>query len=343
MAPLFTLLALAPLIAEYLLGNLTFGQMTLFPLMMIFYGAGAVFIREVTRRSGRGWPTLLTLGLAYGVVEEAISTQSLFNPHYMGFHLLDVGYVPALGIAVPWTVYVLGLHAVWSIAVPIALVESLYPARRRTPWVGRVGMCVVGAVFAVGATAVALGSRRMDSFQASGTQMGFSFLFVGAIAASAFLLFRRAAPAVAPPSDPSAGRASRPWALGLLAFACGSAFHFFNYGSSRRISAVAIVCIEFVPIAIAWAAIARASRSPGWTDANTDAVATGALLVYCWWGFVLAYTVHGPAAIPGQCFPASVVLALLAYRHLARRPPQAPNPPPPGDLRDKELGSRSVA
>src|ERR1700685_2961911 len=134
MAPLFSLMALSPLIAEYLLGNLTFSQLRLFPLMMVFYGAGAVFIREATRRSGRGWGTLLTLGIAYGILEEAISTQSLFDPHYMGAHLLDRGYVPALGIAIPWTIYVLGMHAVWSIAVPIALVESLFPARRLTPW-----------------------------------------------------------------------------------------------------------------------------------------------------------------------------------------------------------------
>ncbi len=135
MAPLFSLLALSPLIAEYLLGNLTFGQMGLFPLMMIFYGGGAVLIREVSVRSRRGWPTVVLLGLAYGVVEEALATQSLFNPNYLGAHLLEFGYIPA-----PWESPPRGrftssacIHAVWSITVPIALVEILFPGRRNAP------------------------------------------------------------------------------------------------------------------------------------------------------------------------------------------------------------------
>jgi hypothetical protein len=44
---------------------------------------------------------------AFGVVEEGLATQSLFNPDYAHQHLLGAGYVPALGIAVPWTVHVL--------------------------------------------------------------------------------------------------------------------------------------------------------------------------------------------------------------------------------------------
>jgi hypothetical protein len=323
MAPLFTLLALAPLIAEYLLGSLSFKQMTLFPVMMVLYGGGAVFVRELTRRSGRGWPTILVLGVAYGLVEEAIATLSLFNPTYLGAHLLDRGYVPALGIAPPWTVYVLCIHAVWSIAVPVALVESLFPARRLTPWVGKLGLCVMGVVFAVGVTAVAVVSRRMNPFRPSAAEMGVSVLAIAAVTAAAFLLFRPAVHAPPPPPSPFTARGCRPRTMGLLAFLCGSAFHYMNYGSGSSVSTPAILAIELGLIAVVLAAVSGASRSPGWTAANNDAVATGALLVYCWWGFVLTTGMHGRSDIPGHCFPVAVVVFLLGVRHYRIAPRSA--------------------
>ncbi|MDG3006177.1 hypothetical protein [Paludisphaera mucosa] len=37
--------------------------------------------------------------------------------------------MPALGIGVLWTLFVLTLHTVWSISVPITLFEALTPRR----------------------------------------------------------------------------------------------------------------------------------------------------------------------------------------------------------------------
>jgi hypothetical protein len=59
---------------------------------------------------GGGWPAIVVPAAACGVVEEGLATQSLFNPDYAHQHLLSAGYLPALGIAVPWTVHVLSLH-----------------------------------------------------------------------------------------------------------------------------------------------------------------------------------------------------------------------------------------
>lgn len=58
---------------------------------------------------------------------------SLFNPNYVGLLLLDYGYIDWLGIGGPWTVLVLALHVVWSISVPIAMIERSSPigGRRR--------------------------------------------------------------------------------------------------------------------------------------------------------------------------------------------------------------------
>ena len=119
---------------QYLSGGSPAGQVAELVLYVAFYGSAAVVIREVARRSGRGWPTMLLLALAFGVVEEGLLTQSLFNPDYLGLHKLSFGYLPALGIGLPWTIFVLTLHVVWSLATPIAVAESVFPEEE--PWLG---------------------------------------------------------------------------------------------------------------------------------------------------------------------------------------------------------------
>jgi hypothetical protein len=49
-------------------------------VMAPFYGGGALLMREITRRSRRGWPTLTMLGFAFAMLEEAYTTQTLFKP-----------------------------------------------------------------------------------------------------------------------------------------------------------------------------------------------------------------------------------------------------------------------
>ena len=128
--PVVSLWLLAPLVAEYLLGSLPVSQIAILPLMAAMYGSGALLIREAARRNGGGWMTIALLGIAYGFIEEGLVTQSLFNPNYLHLRLLDFGYVPALGTGLPWLVFVVTIHAVWSIAVPIGFAEALFPAQR---------------------------------------------------------------------------------------------------------------------------------------------------------------------------------------------------------------------
>ena len=86
--------------AEFLLGDqyLTAqpsvaAQLGMLSLFICFYGSAAVLIREITRRLRRGWPTILLLALAFGVVEEGLLTQSLFNPNYLGTHQGNFGFI----------------------------------------------------------------------------------------------------------------------------------------------------------------------------------------------------------------------------------------------------------
>src|ERR1700728_2318482 len=119
------------------------------------YGGGALLIREVVRRPSRGWPSILVLAFAYSILEEAFTTQTLFNPNYLhlNLHLLQPGYIPALGIGIWWTIFVLTLHTVWSISTSIALAEALVPDRATTPWLGWPGLSITAILFALAAVA----------------------------------------------------------------------------------------------------------------------------------------------------------------------------------------------
>ena len=283
------------------------------------YGGGALLIRELVRRAGRGVPTMLVLGLAYGLGEEGLVTRSLFNPDYAGAHLLDEGFVPALGIAVPWTLFVLTLHAVWSTTVPILLVEACTPARRRTPWLGRHGVAVAAALLVLGAAACTAVTQMMSPFLAPPVRLVAVAVLMIALAVLAFRL---------PHARHGAGTVPAPAVLGLIALAAGAVFMV----GTTRLGAVGHVAVVLVLDVALVAAAVRWSTRPGWTDAHTLALVGGALLTYAWHAFPERPVVPVSPALDlaGNVAFAAAALALLALAttRTVRTPSPASGPPP---------------
>jgi len=185
-----TLFFLAPIVAEFLLGDFPATWLPLIVVLAPMYGGGALLIRELTRRSGRGWPTILLLGVAYAIIEEAFTTQTLFNPDIYGMHmhLLSHAWIPALGTGAWWTLFMLNVHAFWSIGVSIALTEGLFPSRARAPWLGKFGLSVAAVLFAFGIVYSTSYTFHHDPFRASTAQFIVSALFVVVFAIAAFLI-----------------------------------------------------------------------------------------------------------------------------------------------------------
>jgi hypothetical protein len=162
--PALLLAVLAPLVAEVSIGNLAFtpaGALAAATALPI-YGGGALLARELVRRTGRGWPSILLLGLAYGVVEEGMALRAFFDP-------LIYGGLPAawgarvFGVNGTYTLVQLVNHAVWSVAVPVLLTELALPRYRARPWLGGVGLTGAALVFVLGAGLTALGARTQLS------------------------------------------------------------------------------------------------------------------------------------------------------------------------------------
>ncbi|MGD1107130.1 MAG: hypothetical protein ABR865_08790 [Terracidiphilus sp.] len=330
--PAVTLFFLAPFVAEYLLGDFPVTFFWPYIVLAPMYGGGALLIRELTRRSGRGWPTILLLGVAYAIIEEAFTTQSLFNPDIFGLHahLLSHAWIPALGIGAWWTLFMLNVHAFWSIGVSIALAEGLfpspeglYPSRARTPWLGKVGLSVAAALFAFGVYWSTHYSLRHDPFRASPAQFIVSALLVVVFAAAAFLVPPALRDKSATPAASDSTRDLLPappaFITGVAAFLLGAAVFLspilwiWNWGAVAFILAIDLVFLVGLRLF---------SHRTAWTPLHTLSVGAGGALLYGVHAFMQPPVVPCPKSIALASHVLFLVLALAVVAiavHRTRR------------------------
>jgi hypothetical protein len=324
-APVFALFFLSPLVAEFFSGTtLPIYLLFLIVPLSLYYGGGALLIREVTRRTGRGWPTIITLGLALGVLEEGVLTQSLFNPNYLdaNLHLLDPGYIKALGIGALWTVFVLGGHMLWSFATPIAIVEESTRSRRTTPWLGRVGLAVVTVLFLLGCLMGFVVTKAEDAnapFSASPGQIGISTAVAVLLAVVAFLLPRVDRPR-------RAGRAPAPWLVFAATMVAGVAWGLLA-GATSLPAWQASIPIALVALVILAVLVSRWSRREGWGRWHRLAVAAGALATSGWHAFAMDYSKPPVLDIVGRTIYllAAAWIVWLAARKIRKDDPAEVN------------------
>ncbi len=304
-APAIGLFFVAPLVAEYLLGDLPIKLLGLLAILAPLYGGGALLIREVVRRTGRGWPSIFVLAFAYSVLEEAFTTQTLFNPNYLNLnlHLLQPAYIPALGIGGWWTVFVLTLHTVWSISVSIALVEALVPDRATTPWLRGIGLTVTSILLTLAVIATTANQIKTSHFMASTAQFcGAAVVCVVAIVA-AFLLPAR-------PARRGPGAALSPWLIGAAALIAGSIFLIVP-----NVWGWIAVAIYLLLDVIMIGAVTFLSHREGWNATHRLALAGGAALAYAWHAFIQQPAVGdaGRSTRIGNVIFATGLIVLLVF------------------------------
>lgn len=310
--PPFTLLVLSPFVGEFLLGNIEpdpRSWATVFLPLVLLYGGGALLIREVARRFGRGYPTIATLALAYALVEEGIVLGTLFNREYLGLGLLEYGWLPQLGTSPVWTSYVLVIHCVWSILVPIVLTERLFPAHADEPWLRAPGTILVTLIYLLGAVATGAGNYYTYRFFPSSAQV-LTVLAFAVVCVVAGLLIR--------PSRrrERGGRVPAPGVLAAVTLCTGSVFilvqpdgaehGFLPFGVTLAIMALAV--------GAAGATLMIAGQGPAWSVRHVLGAAAGALATYIWAGFMIQFSIHGFSTVGllGQIGFALIALALLA-------------------------------
>jgi hypothetical protein len=318
---IFSLMILAPITAELMSGSqppLEFINPVAMVINLMLYGSGAVLIREFVRRWGRGWSSVLLLGLAYGIYEEGIVVRSFFDPTWQ-----DLGdlawYGRWLGVNWVWTIGLTLFHAVVSIAIPISLVELMYPDLRARPWVTRRGLKFHGLMFA---TMAPLGV-------ASGMHAP-PLAFVGGLAAMALLIWRAYRWRDPAPIPAETVRLPRQWRIALLGFASTVAFAVLLWGGPENDIPASTAVLLTLVLAEALYRLARRMQAPAWDDRRRWALAAGVMSV---WIVVALLAVAGPdMPVAGVLY---AVLLWRVRRRIHRREAPLPRPvqlAPPSDL-----------
>jgi len=274
------LIVIAPLVAEVLSGSTPITQPGLLLVDLVIYGPGALLIRELVRRRHRGWASILLMGAAYGLIEEGLALQSLFNPTYAtvalwGARIFGVNWVYT-------TVVLTWIHPLWSVAIPIALTELLFPAQRVLPSLGRFGLVALSVWYVLGVALLALFAR-------TGYPYSVSPLILCAVIVIALLLVVSAL-FVLPEQRPQAERSGQiPNPFGILLLSGISAFlalgvpallwHLFPMLTQFPLVLVPLLAPPIAALILIWRVVDWAPLS-SWNDHQLLALVSGMLMAH---------------------------------------------------------------
>lgn len=292
----WTLVVLTPLIAELALGSTPVRMAWLVLLWMPVYGAGVLLIRELVARRGRGWPSILLLALAYELVEDGIGLQALTSPH-----LYDAASWGArvLGVNLPYFEANAIYHAVFTVCIPIALTNLLFPAHRGRPYLGVPGTVLAAVVAVLGVGLL----RTVTLSEDPGYQAPAAFVLgvvVLMLVLGVVALFVVPAPrdrAAAPDQAAPPGAAGVP-SLGFLAVASGLAtLVFFGlsfpvFGArqpafTEGLTVLIPMAVTAIGVVACYRFLIRTASSPAWTPRHTLALIGGALAAHSLGGLVI--------------------------------------------------------
>ncbi|CAM1340585.1 hypothetical protein [Tenacibaculum amylolyticum] len=325
--PALILLILSPLIAEFLLGDFNIRQLGYLAIFIPLYGASALFIREITRRMKRGWPTMLLLALVYAFVAEGFVNQTLFNQNYAGQHLLAYGFIPFLGTSLNYTIYILSLHVIWSISTPIALAEGIAGSRSKEPWLRNWELVFVGVLSLLGLAGTTASTIERFHFVASIAQYISVSVAILILIFLAFKIFRASNDTETDIKNDEQliSKAPSIWIIFIVSFILTTAFQvWFHYAPGHKLNALLGVIVFLALDILALMLFINWSRRVDWKTQHIVAAATGAVATYGWFGLrrllVSGHTALGvPTTTIDLVGQVMLLLAILGMSYLALR------------------------
>jgi hypothetical protein len=321
--PALVLFFLSPVVGELLSGSAPpvefftpFGIVTL----CLLYGGGALLVRELAFRWGTGWPGRLLLGAAYGIAEEALMAKSFFDPAWPDLGILG-SYGRMYGVNWVWSLELTIYHCLFSICIPILLVELTFPRWRDQRWVRVPGLVVIAALFAAD---VVVGFFWITPFRPPLAHCLGAAAAVALLGAAARLVHLPDGPvSITPRSATGAPRVPGPRELPffLLGAACTFLFFALNWF---------LPYTRFVPAAVTMALVAWLAagfflglqelvRTFSWTAANQWALASGALAFFVLFSQFMEIDRSRPDDPRGMRIVGLVMAALLLAGYLKVR------------------------
>lgn len=316
------LAVLAPLVAEVSLGSIPLTKAWVIPLFVPIYGAGALFLREVVRRTGGGYASLLLIGVAYGLVEEGLALQSLTSPHLYG----AAEWAPRLyGVNTAYTLLNLVYHPVFSIVIPIVLVELVFPRHATAPYLRRGGLIATGVIALLGAALLRVSVPPVED--PGYTMPPAAVLIVAAtavaVAVAALRLRLRPARPAAPPRVAVVAGATAVATFGFLAMLwpfAGARQPLFTHGAWALLPMAGAALL----VAATGHTLRRWSADPRWSHRHLLAACLGALVSHTVFGLVGTADTTADRAFLLAVAVLTAALGAAALRRRHRPREQAP-------------------
>jgi hypothetical protein len=117
---------------------LEYFSLTSLIFMIMYYGLQLIIIEDLVVRFGLGYGAIFLLGLIHGVLEEGFYCKTFFYPA-----IEFPAYGRVLGINVVWAVWITLLHALITVILTFAIVDTIIPRKTDRPVLSRIGYVLV--------------------------------------------------------------------------------------------------------------------------------------------------------------------------------------------------------
>jgi len=183
------LVIITPFLTELLSANMPPRMFFIFlPLLIFGYSLPVLLFRELAVRWRLGLLGILSLGLAYGILNEGIWAKTLLLVKDVPINSFD-NYGFFLGINFSWTPVILIWHAFHSVLFPILIVHYLYPEIKSQPWLNK--KAIIAAIIPSAALAILI------FFKAKTELGGWLYLLIFSLAMLVFVLIAKFMPKAA--------------------------------------------------------------------------------------------------------------------------------------------------
>lgn len=170
---ILTLLLLGGLIPETIATSNTplvayLANPPLLVFLCVFYGCAALLLRDAWRARNLGWASVILLGVAFGAMNEGV----IAGKWWM---IPAKGYTLTTGVNWGWATALTIFHVVYSMVIPILVVESLFPHVADGRWLRRRGTVIAATL--LGLTQL-LGLLARDYQPYRTLALGFALLLI---------------------------------------------------------------------------------------------------------------------------------------------------------------------
>ncbi len=150
---------LSPVFGELVSGSsppMEFFNPLAFFLLWGLYGGGVLLVRDAWVKWGKGYTRLMTLGIIYGIAEEGLAIKSFFDPGWADLAIFST-YGRFAGVNFAWAFWLVAFHTIYSITVPVFIVQAFYPQFGDAPLLKSRGKKLVMLAFLLSTAAMFFG------------------------------------------------------------------------------------------------------------------------------------------------------------------------------------------